>query len=187
VAFQCQALLLQGGERVLEVGTGSGYAAAVLSRLAREVFTIERIPKLAARAESTLRRLGYTNVHCIAANGTLGLPDHAPFDGIVVTAGGNALPQPFIDQLAPGGRIVMLIGEYFCGQSMYRFTKLRDELRVENLGGFAFVPLIGQFGWKESTPGQMGAGDSATAQLKRDHLLPLGGEIRLKRRTITNQ
>jgi protein-L-isoaspartate(D-aspartate) O-methyltransferase len=150
VAFQCEALQLQGNERVLEVGTGSGYAAAVLSRLAKEVYTVERIPELAEQAQATLSRLGYANVRVFAADGTLGLPDRAPFDGIVVTAGGPELPQPFAEQLATGGRIVMPIGEYLGGQTMYRFTKLPEELRAENLGGFAFVPLIGRNGWNES-------------------------------------
>jgi protein-L-isoaspartate(D-aspartate) O-methyltransferase len=149
VAFQCQALYLQGSERVLEIGTGSGYAAAVLSQLAKEVYTVERIPGLATDAKETLRHLGYVNVHVFAANGTLGLPDHAPFDGIVVTAGGTSLPKPFLEQLTMGGRIVMPIGEGLYGQSMYRFTKQPDELKVENLGGFAFVPLIGRYGWSE--------------------------------------
>jgi protein-L-isoaspartate(D-aspartate) O-methyltransferase len=152
VAFQCEALQLKGNERVLEVGTGSGYAAAVLSRLAKEVYTVERIPSLAAQAEATLRRLGYANTHVFAANGTLGLPDCAPFDGIVVTAGGTSLPEPYLSQLMAGGRIVIPIGESLYGQSMYRFTKLTDELRVENLGGFAFVPLIGRYGWSEQAP-----------------------------------
>lgn len=150
VAFQCAALQLQGGERVLEIGTGSGYAAAVLSCLAKEVHTVERIPGLAAQAKEILRRLGYANAHAFTANGTLGLPDHAPFDGIVVTAGGTSLPQPFLEQLSIGGRIVIPIGESLYGQSMYRFTKLPESLQVENLGGFAFVPLIGRYGWAES-------------------------------------
>ena len=150
VAFQCEALQLRGNERVLEVGTGLGYAAAVLSHLAMEVYTVERIPGLAAQAEATLRRLGYANAHVFTANGTLGLPDYTPFDGIVVTAGGTSLPKPYLSQLATGGRIVIPIGDSLYGQSMYRFTKLTDELRVENLGGFAFVPLIGRYGWEES-------------------------------------
>lgn len=154
VAFQCEALQLQGDERVLEVGTGSGYAAAVLSHLAKEVYTVERIPGLAAQAGKTLGRLGYANAHVFTADGTLGLPDHAPFDGIVVTAGGVALPKPFLEQLSTGGRIVIPIGEYLYGQAMYRFTKLPEELRVENLGCFAFVPLIGRYGWDESTSAQ---------------------------------
>jgi protein-L-isoaspartate(D-aspartate) O-methyltransferase len=152
VAFQCEALQLKGSERVLEVGTGSGYAAAVLSRLAKEVFTLERIPGLAVEAKDALNHLGYVNAHVFTANGTLGLPDYAPFDGIVVTAGGNSLPKPFLEQLAVGGRIVMPIGGSLYCQSMYRFTKLPDELKVENLGGFAFVPLIGRYGWDEQAP-----------------------------------
>jgi protein-L-isoaspartate(D-aspartate) O-methyltransferase len=154
VAFQCEALQLKGDERVLEVGTGSGYAAAVLSHLAKEVYTVERIPGLAAQAEAMLRRLGYANAHVFTANGTLGLPDYAPLDGIVVTAGGTALPKPYLSQLSTGGRIVIPIGESLYGQSMYRFTKLTDELKVENLGGFAFVPLIGRYGWNEQAPGE---------------------------------
>lgn len=150
VAFQCAALRLQGDERVLEVGTGSGYGAAVLSRLAKEVYTVERIPELAARARATLGRLGFDNVHVELANGTLGLPKHAPFDGIVVTAGGTSLPQPFLDQLSPGGRIVIPLGEGPAGQSMYRFTKFPDALQVDDLGGFCFVPLIGRYGWESS-------------------------------------
>jgi len=150
VAFQCEALQLHDNERVLEIGTGSGYAAAVLSHLAKEVYTVERIPGLATQAKETLSRLGYTNAHVFTANGTLGLPDHAPFDGIVVTAGGTSLPKPFLEQLSMGGRIVIPIGESLYGQSMYRFTKLPESLQVENLGGFAFVPLIGRYGWEES-------------------------------------
>lgn len=150
VAFQCEALQLQGNERVLEVGTGSGYAAAVLSHLAKEVYTVERIPELAAHARATLSRLGYANVHVFAADGTLGLPAHAPFDGIVVTAGGAELPKTFLEQLAMRGRIVIPIGKHLYGQAMYRFTKLPEELQAENLGAFAFVPLIGRYGWDES-------------------------------------
>jgi protein-L-isoaspartate(D-aspartate) O-methyltransferase len=124
----------------------------VLSRLAKEVYTVERIPGLAAQAEATLRRLGYANAHVFTANGTLGLPHHAPFDCIVVTAGGTSLPKPFLEQLSLGGRVVIPLGDYLYDQAMYRFTKLPDELKVENLGGFAFVPLIGRYGWDESGP-----------------------------------
>lgn len=146
VAFQCAALQLQGDERVLEIGTGSGYAAAVLSLLSGEVFTVERIPDLAAQAEATLDRLGYSNVQVFTANGTLGLPAHAPYDAIVVTAGGNELPQPLVEQLAPGGRMVIPLGDAYA-QEMHRFTKLDHQLKRENLGEFAFVPLIGEYGW----------------------------------------
>ena len=150
VAFQCEALQLQGDERVLEVGTGSGYAAAVLSHLAKDVYTVERIPELAEKAGATLSRLGYVNTHVFTANGTLGLPDQAPFDAIVVTAGGSSLPEPYLQQLSIGGRIVIPIGDYLAGQVMYRFTKLPEKTRVEHLGCFAFVPLIGCYGWDES-------------------------------------
>lgn len=166
VAFQCEALQLKGDERVLEIGTGCGYAAAVLSLLAKEVHTIERIAGLADRARKTLARLGYENVHVHTADGTLGLPQHAPFDGIVATAGGVELPEPFVEQLAPGGRIVIPLGDSLYEQSMYRFTKpshalseqspaaspaeMRRQLSRENLGAFCFVPLIGRYGWGES-------------------------------------
>ena len=151
VAFMCEALRLSGGERVLEIGTGSGYAAAVLSRLCREVFTVERIPELSERAARCLAELGYTNVHVRTSNGTLGLPHEAPFDAIAVTAAAEALPQPYLDQLTMGGRIVIPLGSSLYSQALFRFTRLPDELRVEDLGGFAFVPLIGEYGWKDSS------------------------------------
>jgi protein-L-isoaspartate(D-aspartate) O-methyltransferase len=161
VAFQCEALRLTGSERVLEVGAGSGYAAAVLACLAKEVYTVERIPELAARARATLSRLGYANAHVFAANGTLGLAEHSPFDAIVVTAGGASLPHPFLDQLAMGGRIVIPLGESLYGQAMYRFTKRPDELGVENLGSFAFVPLIGRYGWEAGDSVRIAEGGEA--------------------------
>jgi protein-L-isoaspartate(D-aspartate) O-methyltransferase len=148
VAFMCQALKLSGDERVLEVGTGSGYAAAVLSLLAKEVFTVERIGRLAERAKARLLQLHYDNVHVFTADGTLGLADQAPFDGIVVTAGAPELPAPYVTQLREGGRIVIPLGCAPFDQCMYRYTKHGEDLRRENLGGFAFVPLIGKHGWK---------------------------------------
>lgn len=149
VAFQCEALCLSGQEQVLEVGTGCGYAAAVLSRLAGQVHTVERIGELVVRSSETFQRLSYTNVHVHASDGTLGLPAFAPFAAIVVTAGGKELPAPLLEQLAPSGRIVVPLGATQQGQAMFRFTKRHGELTVENLGGFSFVPLIGQFGWSE--------------------------------------
>lgn len=146
VAFMCQALRLAGHETILEIGTGSGYAAAVLSLLARKVFTIERIVDLADAAAARLKRQGYDNVEVFAADGTLGLPDQAPFDGIVVTASPARVPQPYVAQLADGGRIVIPIGGESGGQCMYRFTKRGEKLDAENLGGFVFVPLIGKYG-----------------------------------------
>lgn len=147
VAFMCQALQLTGEEVVLEIGTGSGYGAAVLASLAKTVYTIERIPELAESAAKRLARLGYDNVHVRAGDGTLGWPDASPFEGIVVTAGGDTLPQPYVDQLALGGRIVIPLGTYPWGQAMYRFTKTAAGMDSENLGGFTFVPLIGKHGW----------------------------------------
>jgi protein-L-isoaspartate(D-aspartate) O-methyltransferase len=156
VAFMAQALQLTGDEKVLEIGTGSGYGAAVLGKLSAQVYTIERISPLAQQARERLVRLGYGNVHVITGDGTLGLPDHAPFEGIVATAGAAALPYAYVQQLCDGGRIVIPLGSYRHSQTMYRFTRLPGELKVENLGGFAFVPLIGKFGWtatNDETPG----------------------------------
>jgi protein-L-isoaspartate(D-aspartate) O-methyltransferase len=149
VAFMCEALALEGGEKVLEIGTGSGYAAAVLSRLAREVHTLERIPELWEEAQARLERLGYSNVQTYLANGTLGLPAQAPFDAIVVTAGAEQLPAPLREQLAEGGRIVIPLGDTPHSQSMMRFTLRSGQWQAEDLGSFAFVPLIGQLGWSE--------------------------------------
>ncbi len=150
VAFMCQALKLTGAEKVLEIGTGSGYGAAVLSRLASSVFTVERVPGLAESAQARLTKMGYSNVRVIDGDGTLGFPDEAPFDAIVVTAGAESLPDAYVRQLQPGGRIVIPIGGYRHDQAMYRFTRLDEQLRVENLGRFSFVPLIGRYGWDVS-------------------------------------
>jgi len=147
VAFMCEALRLDGTEKVLEIGAGSGYSAAVLSLLAKSVFTIERVPELAEQARSRLAELGYDNVHVVTGDGTLGLSCEGPFDAIVVTAGAETLPDTYVQQLRMGGRIVIPIGEYRYNQEMYRFTRLDGDLRVESLGGFAFVPLIGKYGW----------------------------------------
>ena len=151
VAFMTEALRLAGAEKVLEIGTGSGYAAAVLACLANEVHTIERIPSLAQQAERRLARLGFDNVHLHTANGTLGLPTYAPFDAIVVTAGADQLPEPYAEQLADGGRIVIPIGPAPTSQTLCRFTRRGRELNAENLGQFAFVPLIGEHGWHDSS------------------------------------
>lgn len=149
VAFMSQMLQLNGNEKVLEIGTGSGYGAAVLSQLAATVYTVERIPELATDAKQRLARLGYDNVHVRTADGTLGWPEEAPFDGIVVTAGAGTLPDAYVSQLAPEGRIVIPLGQYPGSQTMYRFTKRGTELQTEDLGDFAFVPLIGQYGWSD--------------------------------------
>lgn len=146
VAFMCEALKLNGTENVLEVGTGSGYAAAVLSRLARQVHTIERISELAAAAQSRLERLGIDNVVVHSGDGSVGFPDAAPYDAILVSAGAPELPHVLVDQLAEGGRIVLPVGPRV-HQQMCRFTRIGDDLSREPLGPFTFVPLIGAAGW----------------------------------------
>ncbi len=149
VAYMCEAAQLTGTENVLEIGSGSGYGAAVLSLLAREVHTVERIPELAQQATERLKRLGYSNVQVHTADGTRGSLEAAPFDVIIVTAGAESLPQPYLDQLKDGGRIIIPVGTKSTGQTMYRFSQKNGELTQENLGEFAFVPLIGEFGWAE--------------------------------------
>ena len=149
VAFMAQALQLTGDERVLEIGAGSGYAAAVLALLSSHVDTVERIPELAVAARGRLQRLGYENVAVHQADGTLGLPDEAPFDAMVVAAGAGEIPAPYIEQLAPnGGRLVMPVGGR-SAQMMLRVTREGGALKEEKLGSFAFVPLIGRYGWKQ--------------------------------------
>lgn len=149
VAFMAQALELRGTENVLEIGTGSGYGAAILSRLARHVHTIERIEQLADGARETLLRLGYQNVTVHVGDGSRGLPEAAPFDAIIATAGGRELPEPLAEQLAVGGRIVIPLESPDGGQSMWRYTRTTAGLVREDLGRFAFVPLIGEYGWRE--------------------------------------
>jgi protein-L-isoaspartate(D-aspartate) O-methyltransferase len=149
VAYMIEALKLHASERVLEIGTGSGYAAAVLSCVAADVHTIERIPELAEMAQKRLADLGFHNVQVHLANGTLGLPDHAPFDAIVVTAGAGALPEPYAEQLAEGGRIVIPIGAAPTSQTLFRYTRRGEQLHAEGLGEFAFVPLVGEHGWHD--------------------------------------
>jgi protein-L-isoaspartate(D-aspartate) O-methyltransferase len=149
VAAMVDALGLGGSERVLEVGTGSGYAAAILSRLARQVVTIERHEVLAEGARARLARLGFGNVTVLAGDGTLGAPEHAPFDGIVVAAGGPSVPPALVAQLAPGGRLVMPVGPTRNEQQLVRFTREGDEVREQALGDVRFVPLVGAQGWGE--------------------------------------
>jgi protein-L-isoaspartate(D-aspartate) O-methyltransferase len=148
VAFMVEALLLKGGEKVLEIGAGSGYAAAVLSRIAGEVFTIERIPELAAQARERLAALGYDNVHVLCADGTMGWPDEAPFDAIVVAAGGPEVPKTLKAQLKIGGRLVIPVGDDPRGQELVRVTRVSEtEYESEDIADVRFVPLIGTEGW----------------------------------------
>ena len=147
VAAMTAAAELGSSSRVLEVGTGSGYGAAVAGLIAGEVWTIERIGVLAERAREVLRELGYDNVHVVHGDGTLGVPDQAPFDAIVVTAGGPSVPAALLDQLADGGRIVMPVESGDGGQDLLRLRRRGDDVVTENLGAVRFVPLIGEQGW----------------------------------------
>ena len=151
VALTVQALGLRGDERVLEVGTGSGYAAAILSCVAKEVFTIERVAVLAASAEERLRRLGFDNVHVALGDGSLGLPAHGPYDAIAVAAGGPKAPPALLAQLAVGGRLVMPIGADETSQLLVRITRESEtSYRHEPLTAVQFVPLIGEQAWAVS-------------------------------------
>jgi protein-L-isoaspartate(D-aspartate) O-methyltransferase len=144
-----EALELAPDERVLEIGTGSGYAAAVLSRIAEQVCTVERHLKLARTAEARFRQLGYDNIQVHVGDGTLGWAEHAPYDGIVVTAGGPALPEPLLDQVGVGGRLVIPVGPRRDLQELIRVRRSSENgYRQENLGSVRFVPLVGEAGWK---------------------------------------
>ena len=158
VALMAEALQLGSGARkrarVLEIGTGSGYAAAVLSRIAAEVYTVERIGSLAETARKRLAELGFENVHVLHGDGTLGWPEHAPYDGIVVAAGGPEVPEALLEQLSAGGRLVIPVGATQREQSLLRVTRSESgEIRREDLGGVRFVPLIGAQGFEAEASG----------------------------------
>ncbi len=143
VALMTEALALEPGARMLEIGTGSGYQAAVLAAMGMEVYTVEIIPELAQQAQERLHRLGYTKVQVRNADGYFGWPDHAPYDAILVTAAPDHLPQPLVEQLRPGGRLVVPIGPVGAVQTLWLFEKEDDgELRATNLGPVRFVPLV---------------------------------------------
>jgi len=148
VALMSQLLELKGQERLLEVGTGSGYQAAVLGYLAGEVHTIERFPELARQAEQTLAELGLENVSVHIGDGTAGLLEFAPYQGIIVTAAAPHVPQALLDQLADGGRLVIPVGERG-SQFLERWRRRDDDFDVEEVIPVAFVPLVGQFGWRD--------------------------------------
>jgi protein-L-isoaspartate(D-aspartate) O-methyltransferase len=150
VALMAEAAELDARSRVLEVGTGSGYAAAIFSRVAEHVYTVERHARLAAEAERKFERLGYDNIDVAVRDGTLGWPDHAPYDAIIVAAGGpGRVPPSLLEQLAPGGRLVIPRGTSRSGQDLVRIRRSADGeiLDEENLGAVRFVPLIGAAGW----------------------------------------
>lgn len=148
VAMMVEALELKPEDRVLEIGAGSGYAAAVLSRVAREVFAIERFAKLADRARERVKSLGYDNLEIIRADGTLGWPAHAPYDAILVSAGGPEPPKSLLNQLAIGGRLVIPVGSSPRSQELVRIRRDGErKYSQESLGQVQFVPLIGSEAW----------------------------------------
>ena len=149
VALMTELLELKGDEKVLEIGTGSGYQSAVLSMLSSEVHTVERIPSIASSAETRLKDFGYSNVNIYIADGTIGLSAEAPFDGIIVTAGAPRIPDQYVEQLKPGGRLVIPVGTRY-SQVLYQVTKTPDGIREHMSTPCVFVPLIGQEGWEEA-------------------------------------
>ena len=151
VALMIEAAGIEPGDRVLEVGAGSGYAAAVMSRIAAEVIAIERKPELAAIATERMQRLGHDNVTIVLGDGTRGCPEHAPFDAILAAASGSHVPQPLVDQLVEGGRLVMPVGSQAWAQQLVKITKhAGGRTEREDLGGVRFVPLIGEEGFEDA-------------------------------------
>ncbi len=148
VAAMVEALELRPTDRVLEVGTGTGYEAAILGELAAEVWTIERHEELATKAREILARLGYTNVHVVVGDGSLGLPQHAPFEKILVAAAAPAIPQSLVAQLADGGALVVPVGNRF-EQQVQVVRKVRGDTVVELHDPCRFVPLVGEEGWEQ--------------------------------------
>jgi len=148
VALMTEALQLTGKEKVLEIGAGSGYQTAILAESARQVFSIERILSLTMRARMLLINLGYTNVEIKFSDGTEGWIGESPFDAIIVTAGSPDIPQPLVDQLAVGGRLVIPVGDESV-QDLIRLKKTEEGVKREDLGGCRFVKLIGRHGWSE--------------------------------------
>jgi protein-L-isoaspartate(D-aspartate) O-methyltransferase len=180
VAAMVEALQLEPQDRVLEIGTGSGYAAATLGEIAKEVYTIERHRILADLAEHRLRELDYRNVHVLCGDGTLGWPEEAPFDAILVSAGGPEVPRVLLEQLAPGGRIVIPVGPDVRDQRLLRVTKQPDgATRTEDLGGVRFVPLIGAGGFAETPevprPTRIPSPEPPIAHLIRETCQPISG------------
>jgi len=151
VALMIQAAGIKPGDTVLEVGSGSGYAAAVISRIATKVVGIERQHDLVEVSRERLQRLGYDNVEIVEGDGTRGCPDRAPFDAILAAASGSHVPRALVEQLAPNGRIVMPLGEPGWVQELVKATRGVDgSIKQEKLGGVRFVPLIGEEGWSDA-------------------------------------
>ena len=147
ISEMTQALELTGDDRVLEIGTGSGFQAAVLAHIVFRVYTIERNNTIFMRTRKLFDQLQYHNIVTRYGDGTQGWKDESPFDAIIVTAGGEAIPQPLLDQLAPGGRLIMPVGGLM-SQELLLVRKQKQGISIENLGGCRFVKLIGQHGWK---------------------------------------
>jgi len=148
IAVMTEALELKGKEKVLEVGTGSGYQSAILAELARLVITVERLPSLAETARKTLNSLGYTNIEVHLAGETLGYQDKAPYDAIMVTAAAPRIPDDLLKQLAIGGRMIIPVGSRYV-QELYKITRRKKGDLVQDLGGCRFVPLIGKNAWEK--------------------------------------
>lgn len=148
VALMTQALALTGGEKVLEIGAGSGYQTAILAELAGFVVTVERLPVLAEAARNILTSLGYKNIVVHTAGETLGWPEEAPYDAIITTAAAPRVPSELIAQLAFGGRLVIPVGSRYM-QQLYKITRQKKKNRIQDLGGCSFVPLIGKGAWEE--------------------------------------
>ncbi|ASJ00466.1 protein-L-isoaspartate(D-aspartate) O-methyltransferase [Thermococcus gorgonarius] len=152
VAIMLQLADLRPGINVLEVGTGSGWNAALIAELVKtDVYTVERIPELVEFARRNLERAGYSDrVHVIPGDGTKGFPPKAPYDRIIVTAGAPEIPKPLIEQLKPGGKLIIPVGSYHLWQDLLEVIKRPNgSIKIKNHGGVAFVPLIGEYGWKE--------------------------------------
>lgn len=148
VASMTESLKLGGGEKVLEIGTGSGYQSAILAEIADHVVTVERKQDLQKAAARLLRELGYVNIEAVVGDGSRGYPDRAPYDAIIVTAGAPGVPEALVEQLAPGGRLVIPVGNSF-HQTLTRVTRTGQGVETEKLEGCVFVPLIGEQGWDE--------------------------------------
>ncbi|NJD99688.1 protein-L-isoaspartate(D-aspartate) O-methyltransferase [Thermococcus sp. LS1] len=152
VAIMLELAELEEGMNVLDVGTGSGWNAALIAELVKtDVYTVERIPELVEFARKNLEKAGYADrVHVILGDGTKGFPPKAPYDRILVAAGAPNVPEPLVEQLKPGGKLIIPVGSYHLWQELYEVTKLEDgSVKVKRHGGVAFVPLIGEHGWKE--------------------------------------
>lgn len=154
VAFMIDKLKLGSTDKVLEIGTGSGYAAAILSRIAARVYTVERIAELVEFARDNLNRCGYTNVFIHHGDGTIGWPEHAPYDGIIVAAGGPKIPTTLRNQLTIGGRLIIPVGKEPRAQQLIRITRTGPRaFHKETLSHVRFVPLIGEQGWEKESAG----------------------------------